>query len=174
MQEMIAAPTQDLLRRLRTGTYESADLTFLQTVSPSDWVAELKSAFRLTLQERRVQGKWELSLARKRRAELVTRPIRNSPFVSLVVVPVYLDCLMLNVENNAITGVSWLDRLMMRAVAKPVPGLALTTGRGFKLDLTPDGWALKPLRRRTVRLSEPFLQARGWHFDQMSMFTTTP
>ena len=43
----------------------------------------------------------------------------------------------------------------------------------FKLDNTPDGWAIKRLQRRTVRLSESF-QARGWHFDQMRLLMTTP
>jgi hypothetical protein len=171
---MIATQTQDLLRRLRKGTKEASDLTFLEQVNGSGWIAELKTAFRLTFQERHVGGKWEISLARRRRTELVSRPIRNSPFVSFIVVPVYDDCLMLNLEDNAVTGVSRLDRLMVRAVAKPVPGLALTTGRGFKFDKTPDGWEVKRLRRRTVRLSESFLQARGWHFDHMSLFMTTP
>jgi hypothetical protein len=77
---------------------------------------------------------------------------------------------MLNVEGDAITGVSRLGRLAVRAVAKPVPGLVVTTGRGFKLDNSPDGWAVKPLRRRTVRLSESFLKARGWRFDHVSQF----
>ena len=88
--------------------------------------------------------------------------------------PVYVNCLMVNLEDNAVTGVSRLDRLRVRAVAKPVPGLALTTGRGFKLDKTPDGWNVKRLRRRTLRLSESFLQARGWRFHHMALFTTAP
>ena len=171
---MIATQTQDLLRRLRKGTHDNSDLTFLEHVNASEWIAELKSVFRLTFQERHVGGKWEVSLARTRRTELVSRPIRNSPFVSFIVVPVYVDCVMLNMEDNAVTGVSRLDRLVVRAVAKPVPGLALTTGRGFKLDKTPDGWAVKRLRRRTVRLSESFLQGRGWQFDHMSLFMTMP
>lgn len=171
---MIAPPTQDLLRRLRKGTHENSDLAFLEHINASDWITQLKSAFRFTLQERHIRGKWEIALARTHRTELVARSIRNSVFFSYIVVPVYLDCLMLNLEDNAVTGISRLDRLMIRAVAKPAPGVALTTGRGFKLDKTPDGWAMKRLRRRTVRLSESFLQARGWHFDQMRLFATTP
>jgi hypothetical protein len=170
---MIATQTQDLLRRLRKGTKENSDLAFLEHVNGSDWIAELKSVYPLTFQERHVRGKWEVSLASTRRPELAARPIRNSPFVSFIVVPVYVDCIMVNVEDNAVTGVSRLDRLIVRAVAKPVPGLALTTGRGFKLDKTPDGWTIKRLRRRTVRLSESFLQARGWEFDHMSLFMKT-
>lgn len=171
---MIATQTHDLLRRLRKGTRDDSDLTFLEHVNASDWITELKSVFRITFQERHVRGKWEVSLARTHRTELAPRPIRNSPFVSFIVAPVYLDCLMLNMEDNAVTGISRLDRLMVRTVAKPAPGLALTTGRGFKLDNTSDGWAIKRLRRRTVRLSESFLQARGWRFDQMRLFMTTP
>ena len=68
---MIATQTQDLLRRLRKGTHEDSNLTFLERVSGSEWIAELKSAFRLTFQERHIGGKWQVSLARTRRTELV-------------------------------------------------------------------------------------------------------
>ncbi len=170
----MAPQTQDLLRRLRKGLHDDSDLTFLEHVNATDWIAELQSVFRITLQERQIRGKWELAFARTHRTELVARSIRNSVFFSYIVVPVYLDCLMLNVEDNAVTGISRLDRLRVRAVGKPAPGLAMTTGRGFKLDNTPDGWTIKPLRRRTVRLSQSFLQTRGWHFDQMRLLMTTP
>ena len=120
---MIAKQTQDLLRRLRKGTFENSDVTFLEHVNVLDWVAELKSMFRLTLQERHLGPKWEVSLAKTLRTELSDRPIRNSSFFSFMVVPVYVNCLMLDMEDNAVTGISRLDRLTVRAVAKPVPGL---------------------------------------------------
>ncbi len=96
-------------------------MTFLEHVNGSQWIAELKSAFRLSFQERQVRGKWEISLARTRRTELVSRPIRNSPFVSFIVVPVYIDCVILNLEDNSVTGVSRLDRLRCGQLPNPFP-----------------------------------------------------
>lgn len=171
---MLATQTAELLQRLRAGKPEQPDVTFLEHVNANDWLTEIRTVFRLTFQERHIRGKWEVSLARSLRTELAARPIPDSLFISFSVVPVYVNCLMINIEDNAITGVSRLDRLSVRAVAKPVPGLALTTGKGFKFDKTPDGWSIKPLRRRTVRLSESFLKARGWRFDHMSQFIPTP
>src|SRR5205807_5347487 len=128
------------------------------------------SAYRITFQERRIGRKWELSLARSFRAELAFRPIPDAIFVTVRLVPAYLNCLILNVEDDSLTGISRLTRLTVWAVRKPVPGLALKSGRGFKLDHTPDGWAIKPIRPRVVKLSEQLLRERGWRFDHLQAF----
>lgn len=82
-------------------------------MNPIDWITEIRSVFRITIQERRVGAKWEVSLARKHRTELAARRIRTSSLISFVVVPVYVDCLMLNIENNVVTGISRLERVMV-------------------------------------------------------------
>jgi hypothetical protein len=93
--------------------------------------------------------------------------MRDSIFASLRWVPTYINCLMLNVEDDSLTGISRLTRLTVWEVHKPTRGLALKAGHGFKLDRTPDGWAVKPLRKRIVKLSEEFLVERGWRFDHL-------
>jgi hypothetical protein len=170
---MIATQTKEFLQRLRQGVPTEDDRTFLENARADDLIAELRSVYRLTFQERHIGRKWEVSLARSLRTELVARPIPTSVFVSFEVVQVYISCLMLNIEDNLVTGISRLGRLALRTVAEPTPGLSLTTGRGYKLDFTPDGWSLKRLKKRTVTLTEPFLRNRGWNFDHISRFLPT-
>lgn len=170
---MISAQTKELLRCLYKGKPDQSNQEFLEQVNVNDWVEELKSFFRITFQERRIGSKWEISLARSIRTELAVRPIPESILVSLAAIPVYVNCIMITVEDNAITGVSRLNRLAVRATAKPIPGVVMKTGRGFKLDKLPDGWEVKPLRSRTVQLNESFLQARGWRFESLSRYLPT-
>ena len=44
--------------------------------------------------------------------------------------------------------------------------LTLRTGRGHKLDKTPDEWSNKELKPRKINLSEEFLAKRGWKFER--------
>jgi hypothetical protein len=164
---VIATHTTELLRRLQQGILDPGDTTSLEQTSARQLVDELRSVYRITFQERRIGRKWEVSLARSFRAELALRPIPDAIFMSFLLVPAYLNCLMLSADDDSLTGISRLTRLTAWAVAKPQRGLALKTGHGFKLDKTPDGWAIKPLRKRLVKLSEEFLRERGWRFDHL-------
>jgi hypothetical protein len=83
----------------------------------------------------------------------------------LILVPVLRHCFLLSGEAEAVTGISMSPRIVIRPIHTPFHGLALTISRGFKLDKFPDGWAVKPLVNRTVKLAEDFLQQRGWRFD---------
>lgn len=170
---MLATTIADLLDRLSHGIIDPTDTSMLEQAQANEMVAELKSVYRITFQERYLGRKWEISLARTLRAELAACSLPNSLFVSLHVIPVYIDCLMVSIENNTITGLSRVTRLGVRAAKMPGPGLALTRGRGFKLDNTPDGWSIKPIRKRTVKLTETFLRDRGWKFDHLNQLIPT-
>jgi hypothetical protein len=167
---MIATRTAELLRNLRGGTLDPADVAVLEATPANELIDDLRREYRVTYQERRIGRKWEVSLARSFRPELAVRPIPDALFVSFSVVPAYRGCLTLNAEGDSVTGISWLSRLSARTVSKPERGLALKTGHGFKLDRAPDGWAIKPMHRRVVKLSEPFLRGRGWQFDHLKQF----
>jgi hypothetical protein len=171
---MIATRTTELLQRLRRGILDPADTTMLEQTPANHLVDELRSVYRFTFQERRIARKWEISLARSFRAELAIRPVPEAIFVSFLLVPAYLNCLMLNIEDNYLTGISRLTRLTAWAVNEPEQGLVLKSGRGFKLDKTPDGWAIKPMRKRVVKLSGEFLRVRGWRFDHLKQFVPVP
>lgn len=165
---MIATKTAELLHKLRMGIIDPVDTGWLEQISADDFLADLRSRlYPMTFQERRIGAKWEISLARSIRAELAVRPIPDAIFVSFILVPAYLNCLMLNIENNRVTGISRLARLTVWAVSEPEEGLALKSGNGFKLDKTVDGWDMKPLRKRVVKLSAQFLRQRGWRLDHL-------
>lgn len=171
---MLATRTAELLQRLRKGILDPADTIMLEQTPANHLVDELKSVYRLTFQERRIGRKWEVSLARSFRAELAIRPVPEAVFVSFLLVPAYLNCLMLNIEDDFLTGISRLTRLTAWAVSEPEGGLLLKSGRGFKLDKTPDGWTIKPMRKRVVKLSREFLRVRGWRFDHLKEFVPVP
>ena len=165
---MIGTITAELLQGIRNGSLETVDTKWLESTPADQLVLELcSSRYRITFQKRQIGRKMEISLARSLRAELAPRTIANALFVSFQVIPVYLDCLMLNIEDNRFTGMSRLSRLTVWAIRKLEPGLALKSAHGFKLDRTPDGWEMKSMRKRTVKLSAEFLRKRGWRFDHL-------
>jgi hypothetical protein len=165
---MIAIPIAALLQRVKTGVLDPADTAMLEQTSASQVVQELRSIYPVVYQERRIGKKWEISMARSVRAELIRHPLGAGRLVTFRLVPVYVNCLSLSAEEDRVTGISRRSRLQAWAVSKPEPGLALKSGRGFKLDHTVDGWVMQALRGRTVRLPEHFLRTRGCRFDHLN------
>ena len=162
---MPATQTEELLRHLRTGQLDAASLAHLEQLKADDLLADLAPRYPLRFQERRLGRKWEVSLARSLRFELRAGFVHGAPIPTWVLIPGLRHCLILSGEADAITGISLSPRLIVRPIQKPFPGLALTTSRGVKLDKLPDGWEVKPLDRKTVKLTEDFLRQRGWRFD---------
>ncbi len=171
---MSTMTTHDLFERLRAGNVTPEDTAFLDGADADQLLQELAQDYRFRFQERRLKNKWEISMARGLRTELLPRPRYGALFVSLLLVPVYRRSILLSGEGNRITGIAVTTRLTARPIRKPAPGLALTMGSGFKLDKAPDGWAVQPLRKRTVRLTLSVLQARGWRFNHLQQFTEKP
>lgn len=167
---MLTAQTEDLLNRLKTGAFDQADIQALELTTAQEFLAHLESDYRFRFQERRLRDKWELGVARSLRFELTALSSKGSVFPLMIVVPIYRNCVFLTSEADVITGISVATRLTVRPIRKPTPGLALALGRGFKLDRMLDGWRLKPLGRRTVKLTDEFLQKRGWRFESLQQF----
>jgi hypothetical protein len=168
---MITQQTAEMLAKIKKGTFEPGDTALLDQMPADELVAELRSGrYGLTFQERHIGKKWEVSLARTLRAELIQRRIPEAVFVSLQLVPAYIECVMINSENNRVTGISRTSRLTVWLVTKPELGLALRSGSGYKLDRTPDGWEMKPMKKRTVKLPAGLLRSRGWRFEHLQQF----
>jgi hypothetical protein len=146
----------------------------LEQLKADDLLAALAPVYPLRFQDRRLAKKWEVGLARSLRFELVARCFRGSQFPTLMLVPVLSRCLLLSGEAEAVTGISTSSRIVVRPIHKPFHGLALTTSRGFKLDKFPDGWEVKPLVKRTVKVTEDFLRQRGWRFDLLRQVVPCP
>ena len=166
---MPATTTADLLSRLRLGRLDVVEAAALEQVKAADLIAEIAGLYPFRFQERRLREKWEIGSARALRWELAARRPRGTLFPIWFLMPVWRHCVLLSGEGDSLTGVAAISRLAARPLHKPFLGLALTTGPGFKLDKTADGWILKTEQRRTAKLSEEFLQKRGWRFDSLDL-----
>ena len=171
---MLTTQTTELLGRLKSGSFDPADIQSLEQTSAHDFRADLDSTYQIRFQERNFRDKWEVGMARSLRFELASFSPKQSYFPILVLIPVFHNCLFLSGDGDMITGVSVATRLVVRHIRKPFRGLALTKGRGFKLDRTPDGWDLKVQAKRTVKLTDEFLQKHGWRFDAVRRFISNP
>lgn len=170
---MLTAPIQELLRKIKAGVYEPAAVELVERTSREEFLAEFDSEFPLRFQERWLGKKWEVGLAHSLRHEIGAFSSRKTFFPLLFLIPVFRRCLFLSGEEDHLTGIALASRLTVRPIGEAVRELALTTGKGFKLDKAPDGWSLKPVEKRTVRLSEDFLRTRGWRFDTLWSFGLT-
>jgi hypothetical protein len=167
---MLTIQSEELVRRLRAGHLDPAGIEALDQTSPREILSCLEGSYRIRFQERQFKDKWEISLAESL-SYLVAPFSRSSLFPILLMVPVFRNCLFLSGERDKISGISVATRLMVKPSRMPVKGITLTTGKGFKIDKGPDGWSIKPLEKRTVKLTEEFLQKRGWRFEVLRGMT---
>ncbi len=168
---MLATPITELLRHLKAGHLDASDTEALEQIQADTLVRQLATAFRFRLQERRLRDKWEVGLARRRSVELTALHLKTSSFVTFIPVSVFRQCLLMSSERNVVTGLALTAYLRLTPVLKKQSKVyALTSGPGFNLYKAPDGWAMKPMQKRTVQLTEDFLRARGWQFDEMWAF----
>jgi len=165
---MLTTDTINLLSQLKTGKLTPAVQSMLESKKASELIAELHSVYKIVLQEREVRHKREISSTRSILGRLAFRSRPNTEILFLQILPVYQDIITLNCEAETITGISRLTKLVVKAVKNPTAMLVFSTGRGVKFDNTPDGWHVKQLLHKTVKLAEPLLRDRGWKFDSVS------
>lgn len=163
---MIATHIGDLLRRLRKGAFDPADIGTLERTSASDLRLELVTSYRWVFQEYRLKSKWEFGAARSIGLEMIPSRIRTL-VPSYRVFPVLRYCVFCSGDGDRIGGVSVISKLVLRPKRQPMQGLIVYSGAGFSLDRYPDGWAIKTRSRSTVHLNEALLQKRGWQFDMI-------
>ena len=172
-----ASSILELLDRLQRGATDQADIDFLEHSHGPGIVADLGTNFPVLFQERTVGHKREVALARSVRPRVILARQKSSDslFLSMLMIPVYVDCVLVNLENDAITGISRYRRLSIRpAHNQSEPALLITTSPTFKLALTPDGWEKRRLKKSTAQLTKSFLANRGWLFHPLSQFIPIP
>lgn len=162
---MIATQVEEFLHQLRHGRCEPAEIAALDRAAARELLEELASIYTYRFQERRLHDKWEISMAKSLRQRLDARFPRQSVFPILIPTPVFRSCVFVSGEGDRITGLGVTKGLIARPTRRSPQELVVTTGSGFKLDRTPDGWVIQTLKRRTVHLSQEFLRKRGWRFD---------
>lgn len=161
---MQATELLQVISRLRAGQCDVSDGVALEQATADEFLLELAD-YPFVFQERRLNAKWEVGRARIVSLETVVFRRPESRFPMVLMLPCLRDCLFISGEGSAITGLSAVTKILLRPIHKPAHALALSTSRGFKFDQTIDGWILKPLTKRTVKLTDDFLQQRGWKFD---------
>jgi hypothetical protein len=171
---MVTDQTKDLLRQLRSGTLDAAATNALERLSAANLVAELRTAYPVVFQERQVGRKYEVGLARVLQFEVVARTTHGSRFPSVIMLPVLRRCVFVSAYDDRVTELTLAGGVHVVPGRETTGKVVLKTGAGFKLDRTPDGWVLNPLKKRSVTLTEDFLSKRGWRFEVFSPFFRSP
>lgn len=155
----------DILQQLRTGRFNVADAPLLETLSARELMADLQRLYPVKFQERDIGRKHEVALARSIRYELGFANRDLSVFSPIRLLPVLRNCVFAGGYGDSLSELTTVTSVSVKPTRKPVKGLILKMGRGFKLDKSPDGWAVNPIEGRAVKLSLEFLEKRGWQFD---------
>jgi hypothetical protein len=155
----------EILRQLRTGRFNVAEASVLDALSARELMAELQRSYPVKFQERDIGRKHEVALARSIRYELGFGNRHISIFSPIRLLPVLRSCVFASCYGDSLSEITTATYVYVKPTRKPVKGLILKMGRGFKLDKSPDGWALNSIEGREVNLSLDFLEKRGWQFD---------
>jgi hypothetical protein len=167
---MMTQDVKGLVRRLRSGVLDTADTSALERVSASEFIADLKTVYHVLFHERHVGRKYEVGMARSLQFELAARKTSGSLFPAVHLLPVLRNCLFVSAYDNVLGEVTSAASVHVMPQGDASGNVIVRMGRGFKLDRSPDGWVLKPLKTREVTLTEAFLAKRGWKFDAFSPF----
>ena len=167
---MPTTQTKDLLHQLRSGTWDVANASQLEQTPWNEFVAELRALYPVMFQERLVDTKREIGLARSLQFQLAVRRLPDSLFTLPCLLPVLRRCLFANSYEETLSEITISTGIRVRPAGGSSRNVILKMGRGHKLDRTPDGWVLKPLEMRSVTLTEAFLSKRGWRFDTLRPF----
>jgi hypothetical protein len=167
---MLTSQLNALLRQLRSGKLEAADLRLIEDTPFDELVGELQKRYPVCFLERSIGRKRELGLAAAVSFEFAAQKLANSriPFARLV--PLLSHCVLASAYDNSTTELTATQGVRVRPVEGTAGAAVVNMGRGFKLDKTPDGWSVKPLKRRSATLAEEFLASRGWKFEALLPF----
>lgn len=164
---MLSAELLDHLRGLRTGRFDTASAACFEHLSAQSLIQELLVNYPIVFQRRTLESKVEIGLAREAACVLTFRRLGKSAFPGIHAYPSLLKCFLISAYDDAISEITWVSKIKVRGTEN---GLVMSFGKGQKLDRTIDGWSIKPLRRRTVILSESVLAAHGWQSDALLPF----
>ena len=167
---MITIQIKDLLRQLRSGKLDVANATSLEQFSSSDFASDLREVYPLVFQERRIQNKHEIGMARSISLETAIHQVRNSRFSLIGLFPTLSKCIFISSYDDSIGEITAISSIQVVPKGGPTLDVTLKLGVGYKLDKAPDGWTVKRLKRRTITLTEPLLAKRGWNFDVFGIF----
>jgi len=171
---MLTSNTRELLDRLRTGQLAVSDVADLEHLSAQSLIRELQAHYPVVFQQRALRQKQETGLARRVSHEFAIQARADRLFPRVQVCARLWGCLLVSSYDDVVSELTVIASIQVLPSRRPVQGLILKMDRGYKLDRTPDGWAVKPLQRCSVKLSEEQLKGRGWRFDVLSPLGRKP
>jgi hypothetical protein len=169
---MVNLQVKELLRQLRSATLDVANVAPLEQLSSSEFIADLRNHYPIVFQERVAGKKHEVGMARSLKFEVAFRKLPDSLFQQVSLLPVLKQCLFVSSYEGSISEITIANGIRVRPMEGAPGQILMKLGRGYKLDRTPDGWELKPLRSRPVALAETLLSTRGWRFEALLPFGT--
>jgi hypothetical protein len=129
---------------LKSGTIDISDVHSLEQLDVRQLVDELSAAFPERFLERRIADKWEVGLAKAKAGHRLNR------------------CILLTSESGQLTTVAMMAFVEFRPSVQNAAVVDISSGGGFSLYRTPDGWKTKLLEEKTVSLATSELAKRGW------------
>ena len=171
---MSSTEVQEILHQLRLGHIKPYQMSRLDRLAPDELISDLSRSYPVVFQERTIRDKHEIGMARKIALETVARHVPGSVFSRYRIVRAIKHCVLVSSYGDSLSEITVLSEIRVRPKNGPSFEVAITTSRGHKLDRTPDGWSIKPLKHRSVTFSESFLLARGWRFEVFGVFSQKP
>jgi hypothetical protein len=169
---MVSTEIQDLLNRLKLGQLEPSQTAELEHLSADEFVSDLSGSYPLVFQQRQVRDKHEIGMARGISIEAAVRQVPGSNFLRFGIFQALKNCVLISSYENSLSEITVLSDIRVRPKGGPSLDVVMRMGRGHKLDKTPDGWTVKPIKTRSVTLSESFLTARGWKFEVFRLLSS--
>jgi hypothetical protein len=145
---MATAAEKSWIRTMQAGVVDVAGLKALDRVKMDGLVRELDKTNPIRFLDRRHGDKWEIGVAESGKSDgkLTT-------------------CLFITAEAGQITTVAAVADIQLTPPRRGAASYVIACGAGYSLYRDPDGWKLKLLETRTVRLSKTELTKYGWQPD---------
>lgn len=131
---------------LKSGAVNVSDIAMLEQLDIEQLVGELSSHYPVRFLNHRIGEKWEVGLAKDRVSDELQR------------------CLMLTSERGHLTTIAVIAFIDFQQSASTPDLCDMTSGGGYSLYRTPDGWKIKSLDEKQVSLKRDVLKNRGWLF----------
>lgn len=131
---------------LKSGSVNVSDIATLEQLDIEQLVDELSSHYLIEFLNHRIGEKWEVGLAKGRVNDEFQR------------------CLMLTSERGHLTTIAVMAFINFQQSPSSPDLCDMTSGAGYSLCRTPDGWKIRSLDEKRVSLKRDVLKKRGWLF----------
>lgn len=131
---------------LKSGTVNVSDIATLEQLDLVKLVGELSSYYPIEFLNHRIGEKWEIGLAQ----DCVSDEFQR--------------CLILTSERGHLTTIAVMASINVQQSPSSPDIYEMTSGGGYSLYRTPDGWKIKFLEEKQISLKRDVLKRRGWLF----------